>query len=148
MSVATAAIKAFDKAIELKPGHADAWYNKGVALGKLNQYEEAIKAFDKAIELKPDRADAWSNKGIALGKPNQYEEAIKAFDKAIELKPDQAYAWYNRAFHYYIIKGDKEKAFSDLKNAIELDISLKETAKKDKDFEKLSDDEVFKKLVK
>jgi hypothetical protein len=35
-----------------------------------------------------------------------------------------------------------------LKNAIELDISYKETAKKDKDFEKLSDDEDFKKLVK
>ena len=45
------------------------------------------------------------------------------------------------------MKGNKEKALSDLKKAIELDISHKEEAKEDKDFEKLWDDEDFKKLV-
>ena len=142
------ALKAFDKAIELKPDYADAWSNKGVAFGNLDQYEEALKAYDKAIELKSDHAYAWYNKGLAFGNLDQYEEELKAYDKAIELKPDYADAWYNRACHYCSIKGDKEKAFSDLKNAIELDISFKETAKKDKNFEKLSYDEDFKKLVK
>ena len=45
------------------------------------------------------------------------------------------------------MKGDMEKALSDLKRAIELDTSYKEKAKEDKDFEKLWDDEDFKKLV-
>jgi tetratricopeptide (TPR) repeat protein len=31
----------------------DAWYNKGVALGKLNQYEGTIKEYEKAIEINP-----------------------------------------------------------------------------------------------
>jgi tetratricopeptide (TPR) repeat protein len=90
------ALKTFDKVIELKPDDADAWSNKGAALGKLDQYEEALKAYDKAIELKPDDADAWYNKGVALGEFDQYEEALKAYDKAIELKPDDADAWSNK----------------------------------------------------
>ena len=42
------AIKAYDKAIEIDPQHSNAWYNKGLALTKLNRQNEAIKAFEKA----------------------------------------------------------------------------------------------------
>jgi tetratricopeptide (TPR) repeat protein len=141
------AIKDFDKAIELKSDHADALSYKGVALCKLGDFEEAIKAYDKAIDLKRFRAGLQFNKGVALGKLGDFEEAIKVYDKAIELKPDYAGALYNRACHYSTDKGDPEKALSDLEKAIESDISLKKTAKKDKRFEKLSDDKVFKELV-
>jgi tetratricopeptide (TPR) repeat protein len=139
-------LKASGKAIELKPDRAGAWNNKGVVLNKLGRHEESLKAFEKVIELKPDDADAWNNKGAALDKLGRHEESLKAFEKAIELKPDHAGAWYNHACGYSM-KGDKEKALSDLKKAIELDISHKEEAKEDKDFEKLWDDEDFKKLV-
>lgn len=57
-----------------------------------------------------------------------------------------ANAWYNRAC-VYSIKGEKEKALSDLKKAIELDKSNKEKAKKDEAFKNLREDEDFKKLV-
>ncbi|MBE9594365.1 MAG: tetratricopeptide repeat protein, partial [Proteobacteria bacterium] len=33
------ALKAFDKAIELKPDYAAAWYNRGVILDKLGRYD-------------------------------------------------------------------------------------------------------------
>lgn len=137
------AIKNFDKA----PDYADALSYKGVALGELKRYEEAIEAYKKAIKLKPHRRGLWFNKGVALGKLGRYEEAIEAYDEAIKLKSDYADALYNRACHYSTDKGDPEKALSDLEKAIESDISLKETAKKDKRFEKLSDDKVFKELV-
>ncbi|MCZ7380210.1 MAG: tetratricopeptide repeat protein [Candidatus Methanoperedens sp.] len=90
------AFKAFEKAIELKPDDAEAWSNKGAALGKLKRLEEALKAHEKAIELKPDYAVAWYNKGVALGELKRLEEALKAFEKAIELKPDYAVAWSNK----------------------------------------------------
>ncbi len=38
---------------EVDPKNANAWYNKGVALSYLSQYNEAIQAIDKAIELDP-----------------------------------------------------------------------------------------------
>jgi len=56
------AIKTLDKAIEINPRLAEAWYNKGNALLSLGKYEEAIKAFDKAIEINPQYAKAWNNR--------------------------------------------------------------------------------------
>jgi tetratricopeptide (TPR) repeat protein len=90
------ALKAIDKAIELKPDFVEAWYNRGVVFLKLDQNDEALEAIDKAIELKPDFADAWNNRGVALDKLYRYDEALKAYDKAIELKPGFAKAWNGR----------------------------------------------------
>ena len=140
------ALKAFEKAIELKSDYVEAWSGKGATLGGLGRHEEALKAFEKAIELKPNYALAWYNKGVTLTKLGRHEESLKASEKTIELKPDYAGAWYNHAC-YHSMKGDEEKALRDLKKTIELDISYKEVAKEDKDFEKLWDNEDFKKLV-
>ena len=46
------------KAIALKPDHADAYNNRGVALQDLKRPEEALASYDKAIALKPDFAEA------------------------------------------------------------------------------------------
>ncbi len=45
------AIKAYDKAIEINPENADAWYNKGFALYELGKNEEATKAYDTARKI-------------------------------------------------------------------------------------------------
>ncbi|MEA2032655.1 MAG: tetratricopeptide repeat protein [Euryarchaeota archaeon] len=140
------ALKAYDKAIELKPDFAAAWRDRGAALGKLGRYKEVLKACDKAIELKPDAAVAWYNRGGALGKLGRYEESLKACDKAIELKPDAANAWYNKACAYSL-KGDKENALKNLSKAIDLDAEHREKAKSDEDFKNLWDDEDFKRIV-
>ena len=113
------ALKAYDKAIELKPDSAVAWDNRGFALDKLDRYEEALKACDKAIELKPDYASAWNSRGIALGKLDRYEEALKACDGAIELKPDYATAWNNRGIALGKL-GRYEEALKACDKAIEL----------------------------
>ena len=53
------AIKAFTKAIELKPDHAEVHYNRGIVYNIKGDYEHAIADYTKAIELKPDYADAY-----------------------------------------------------------------------------------------
>ena len=61
-----AAIKDYDKAIQLKPNAANAYINRGVAKGDLGQYSAAIKDYDKAIQLKPNdatAATAYNNRG-------------------------------------------------------------------------------------
>jgi Flp pilus assembly protein TadD len=45
------AIEALDKALELDPQFAYAWYNKGVVLEKLGKSDEAQVCYDKAKEL-------------------------------------------------------------------------------------------------
>ena len=90
------AIENYDKAIELNPNYEEAWYNKGVRLGKLERHEEAIECHDKAIELKPNDEEAWYGKGFELGESERHEEAIECYDKAIELNPNYEEAWYSK----------------------------------------------------
>jgi tetratricopeptide (TPR) repeat protein len=47
------ALKCFDKALEINPQLAKAWYNRGIALDLLGKPDEAIKSFNKAKELLP-----------------------------------------------------------------------------------------------
>ena len=68
-----AAMKLFDKAIELDPTYAEAWNNKGVSLFHLGKYEEALEAFDKAIGINPEYIQAQNNKITALEKLNGEE---------------------------------------------------------------------------
>ncbi|MFO7033163.1 hypothetical protein B9T07_25825, partial [Limnospira fusiformis CCALA 023] len=48
------AIFSWEKAIEFKPDYHQAWYNRGVALSDLGEYEKAISSYDQAIKFKPD----------------------------------------------------------------------------------------------
>jgi Ca-activated chloride channel family protein len=43
---------------------ADAWYNKGNALAKLGQIEQAINAYEEALTRQPDFSDASENKAL------------------------------------------------------------------------------------
>ena len=57
------AIGHFTTAIRLKPGLADAHFDRGLAYGKKGDYEKAIANFTEAIRLKPDLADAHFSRG-------------------------------------------------------------------------------------
>ncbi len=90
------AIEAYNEAIRIKPDHAKAYSNKGIALDCLGQHEKAIEAHDEAIRIKPDHADAYNNKGVTLGKLERYKKAIEVLDQAIAINPDDAKAYYNK----------------------------------------------------
>ena len=45
-------------ALELNPGVSDTWLNRGIALVKLNEYEEAMDCFDRALQLNPNNENA------------------------------------------------------------------------------------------
>ena len=47
----------FDKAIELDPKNAAAYFSRGTTKPEMHDYKEAIADFDKAIELDPENID-------------------------------------------------------------------------------------------
>ena len=49
------ALKAFDKAIELKSDYAEAWLKKSVVLLGLGRNEDAFKSSEKANELRSQK---------------------------------------------------------------------------------------------
>ena len=81
------AIKAYNKAIELKPDLAGAYLNRGISWRKKGACDRAIEDFDKAVELAPDLAIAYNNRGVTWIEKRDYDRAIKDFDKALELNP-------------------------------------------------------------
>ena len=85
---ADAAIKAFNRAIELNPDDAEAYNDKGYALASLEKPNEAISCYNKAIALKPDYADAYYNKGRSLCELCRYTEAVVFFGKASTINPN------------------------------------------------------------
>ena len=59
------AIRYYDRAIELNPDYAEAWYNKGVALQAQGNLAEAIECYDRALALNPDDNVANHNRRMA-----------------------------------------------------------------------------------
>ena len=73
------AISDFNKAIEINPRLADAFYNRGNAYFKKGQPDKAISDYNKAIELNPKLAMAYYDRGIAYQFKGQYDQAISDF---------------------------------------------------------------------
>ncbi|MBD2503250.1 tetratricopeptide repeat protein [Anabaena azotica] len=141
------AIASYDQAIKFKPDDHEAWYNRGIVLGNLGQYEQAIASYDQAIKFKPDYHQAWYNRGIALDDLGRYEEAIASYDQAIKFKPDFHEAWYNKA-RCYALQGNSEKAIESLQTAININPDeCRKWAKDDDDFDRIKNDEQFKKII-
>jgi protein O-GlcNAc transferase len=46
-------LASFDRIIALSPTYAEAFNNRGIALGELNRLDDALASFDRAIALKP-----------------------------------------------------------------------------------------------
>ena len=70
------AIPYYNKAIEINPGFANAYFSRGVsfAQGK-HQYDEAISDYNKAIEINPGFAKAIALRGYAYYSKGEYDKA-------------------------------------------------------------------------
>ncbi len=81
------AAEQLDKALELDPKHAGAWYARAYAHLHTNQQPEAVAAFSKAAALSPKNVDAWWNLGILQELQGNYQEALEAFQNVAALDP-------------------------------------------------------------
>ena len=79
----------YNEALKINPRDAEAWYNKGNALGALGRTEEELACYNEALKINPQYTDAWYNKGIALRALGRDDEAISAFQQFIEYAPPQ-----------------------------------------------------------
>ena len=53
----------YDNALAIKPGFAEALYNRAITLCDLDRFEEALTSYDHALTIKPDYVEALSNRG-------------------------------------------------------------------------------------
>lgn len=74
----------FDKAIELDPDNAVAYFQRANVYSNLQGYELALADLNRSLELEPENADAWFNRGnihTIMGKKTEacddYKEAYR-----------------------------------------------------------------------
>lgn len=96
---ANAAIRCFDKALNLNPNYVEAWVRKGITLLDIGEDYDALVCLNKAVKLSPKSFKARYNRGKCLLKLKYYDEAILDFQQAISIKPKHA------ASHEYLAEG-------------------------------------------
>ena len=154
------AMKAYEKAISIKPDYAEAFYNMGNALKDQGKLKEAMEAFNKAISIKPDYAEVYNNMGNAFKDQGNLEEAIVAYEKAISIKPDCADVHRHLSTvkrykiddpHFLLVKNLYDEAGFNRDTKCNLNFALakmyEDNSEFDKAFEHLSEGNALRKKI-
>jgi len=80
------AVQSFERATELDPNYAEAWYQAGFSYGVLGRHQDALKASRQAAKLRPEWAEAYVNIGASSYALGQYKEAVDAYRQALRVE--------------------------------------------------------------
>ena len=113
------AAKYIMKAIEVKPGDAEAHCNLGLALQKLGRLDESAASYRKAIDIRPGFAEAHNNLGNTLNQLRRLDEAVIHFQKAIKINPNNANE-HNNLGNTFKDLGKLDEALASYHKAIDI----------------------------
>ena len=86
------AIEDFNRALNIDPALAVAYFNKGVVFVHHEYWSEAIRNFNDAIAIDPDYAEAFTRRGLAKlnSSRHNFKQACADFKKGLELGDEDA----------------------------------------------------------
>jgi tetratricopeptide (TPR) repeat protein len=114
------ALKAFDKAVQLKPEVAELWKNLGNILLALERPAEALLSFQRILTLDPRHWEAANKSALLLHQLERFEEAVKHFDLCDQLRPDHVLTLRARTRSLRDLNR-LEEALQDIQRACALD---------------------------
>ena len=116
-------LKAYQRAVELRPNDDGLHNNLGNTYQVLNRSDEAILHHKIALKINSGDARTWVNLGNSYMMQSLYDSSLMAFKKAVKI--DQSYlgGWLSMA-NYFETVGDKEMAINMYMRALELDSDL------------------------
>ena len=80
------ALEHAERAVDIDPRFAQAWYNRGFLLVERGLAEDAVSCFDNAIRLGYREAGVLEEKARALEEAGEHEQAEEVADRAEELR--------------------------------------------------------------
>jgi len=83
------ALEHAERAVEIDPRFAEAWYNRGFFLNERGLSEEAVHAFDNATRLGYRNVEMLEEKAIALERIGEDERAEEVAEEAESLRQNQ-----------------------------------------------------------
>jgi tetratricopeptide (TPR) repeat protein len=114
------ALRACDKAIQLKPDDAGLWKLLGDMLLELERLDHALLAFAHVLKLNPRHQDAAYKSGVLLDQFGRFEESLVHFNLCDEVLPNHAPTLRGRARSLSNLK-KFEEALADNRRANTLD---------------------------
>ncbi|HLP22341.1 MAG TPA: tetratricopeptide repeat protein [Chitinophagales bacterium] len=114
------AIADYNRALELKPGYADAYHNRARVWERKGEFDKAIEDYSRAIELNPGDAEYYNGRGVTSDSKGKFQDAIADYLKAIELDPTYLDAYNNLGVAYHNLK-QYDKALDCYNIVINLD---------------------------
>jgi tetratricopeptide (TPR) repeat protein len=114
------ALKAFDKAVQLRPDDAELWRQLGDILVQLARFDQALLSYQHVLKLDPDHPDALYKSGALLNQFGRHAEAIAQLDLGDKVLPNHAPTLQARARTLYNLKRFEE-SLAEGKRAYQLD---------------------------
>jgi tetratricopeptide (TPR) repeat protein len=114
------ALKAYDKAVQLKPDDAASWQQLGNILLELERYEHALLSFQHVLKLDQRHQDAAYKSAVLLHQIGRFEEALAHINRCDDVKPNHAPTLQARARTLYNLNKYGE-ALADNRRANTLD---------------------------
>ncbi len=105
-------IEIYQKVLQHRPKHSEAYNNIGLALYNQGKLNEAAKSYQKAISIEPDFADAHYNLGNALLQAGELKKSIESYQASLAISPDDA--------EVSLYCGNALKSYGDFDKAIDL----------------------------
>lgn len=90
-------IPSLQKSVELSPDDAEAHFNLGCAMIKID-LDQAISSLHLALQINPEYADAHLNLGVCFATSGRQDEAEASYRRGLELNPDNAGSYSNLLF--------------------------------------------------
>jgi len=94
--------------------------DRGLALVKAGQQEQAIPCFQQAVEIDPAYATAHRNLGLALLTVGRADEAVVHYERTVQLQPDRPDA-HNDLGSALLAAGKAPEAIAQYERALQLD---------------------------
>jgi tetratricopeptide (TPR) repeat protein len=114
------ALAYFQRALVLRAGFVDCWYNLGNTFTVLGRWPEAIRAYRELLARAPNHASGAYQLGNALLASGDAAGAVRAYELALEHRPDHVDARTNMGTALVRL-GRREEALAAYQQALALD---------------------------
>lgn len=111
------ALAAFDRALDLDPYNAQAFYQRGLLYQTERQHQLAVADFTSANGLMPQWVDPLVGRAVSYLATDKVREAASDLDEAVQADPQNGQAWVARGVAYERL-GDKTKAAGSFARAL------------------------------
>ena len=92
-----AALDTYRGAQERAPDSGEPYYNAGIVLYRMEEYEESLQAYDESLRYAESelRSRGFFNRGNAAFRTQQYSQAVEAYEEVLRMNPDDVDAKHN-----------------------------------------------------